>query len=159
MEKRLSIELHALHNLFKRRVERSQYFRQAQEMTGMNSWIISFLAKHQNEDIFQKDIQERFTITRSTASKVLSLMEQKELVERRSVSSDARLKKIVLTKKAIQMHQAIEQEIQHLENTMLQGFSDKELDQMYQYIERMKKISALDKEVITYVQKNIKKYS
>ncbi len=139
VDRRLGFELHALHNLIKRRVERSQYFRHAQEMTGMNSWIISFLAKHQDKDIFQKDIQERFTITRSTASKVLSLMEQKELIERKSVPSDARLKKIVLTKKAILMHEAIEREIQNMENTMVQGFSEEELQQMYQYIERMKK--------------------
>ena len=139
LERRLSFEMHSLNNLIKRRIESSEYFKQVQEMTGTNSWIISYLAKNQEEDIFQKDLQERFSVTRSTASKVLSLMEEKGLIVRKGVASDARLKKIVLTKKAIQMHEAIEREIEALETNMLKGFSNQELQEFYQYIERMKK--------------------
>ncbi len=138
LERRLGFELHSLNNLIKRRVESSEYFRHVQEMTGTNSWIISYLAKHQDADIFQKDLQERFSVTRSTASKVLTLMEQKNLIKRESVASDARLKKIVLTEKAIQMYEAIECEIESLEKEMLKGFSEQELQEFYQYIERMK---------------------
>ena len=39
------------------------------KMTGSGGWIISYIAENFNRDIFQRDLEQEFYITRSTASK------------------------------------------------------------------------------------------
>lgn len=62
----------------------------------MNLWVVDFLHDNRNRDVFPRDIEEEFFITRATVSKMLNLMEQKGLIARESVPDDARLKRIVL---------------------------------------------------------------
>ena len=69
-------------------------------ISGTNARILSYLAAHDGEEVFQRDIEEVFDIRRSTVSKIVQLMEQKELLVRESVDGDARLKRLVLTDKA-----------------------------------------------------------
>ena len=71
--------------------------RELDSMTGMHCWIIGYLADRENEDIYQRDLEKEFGSCRSTISKMLAAMEHNGLVERARVSSDDRLKKIVLT--------------------------------------------------------------
>ena len=59
--------------------------------------------------VFQRDIEREFSITRSTVTNILQLMERKGYIARQSVAQDARLKQLVLTEKGRQFH----------ENTML----------------------------------------
>ncbi len=73
------------------------------QLTRLHHWIIGFLY-HREGDTYQRDIETEFKISRSTTSSVITLMEKKGLLVRQSVPSDARLKKIVLTDKAIGMH-------------------------------------------------------
>ena len=54
---------------------------------------------HADTEIYQKDIEQEFKVSRATASNMLQLMERKGLIVRESVSCDARLKKISLTRK------------------------------------------------------------
>ena len=56
------------------------------EVTGTNIRIIRFLECNQERDIYQKDVEKEFGITRSTASRVLVLMEEKGLVKRMGVA-------------------------------------------------------------------------
>jgi len=134
----IGMELRSLTNLIKRYVENSQHFQYAQKITGTNGWIIAYLYENENKDIFQRDLEEKFTITRSTISKVLKIMEQKGFVERRGVDSDARLKKIVLTKKARDIHYAIVEDLKNIETNLMRGFSQKEKEVLLSYLERMR---------------------
>ena len=71
-----------------------------EELSGTNGRIIRFLSEHENEDVYQRDLEKEFGITRSTASRVITLMAEKGLVTRTGVGHDARLKKLALTEKA-----------------------------------------------------------
>ena len=55
--------------------------------------------------MFQKDIEAEFFITRATASKMLTLMEEKKLIRRTSVERDGRYKKIELEPRGVQLHE------------------------------------------------------
>ena len=46
-----------------------------------------------------------FSITRSTVTNILQLMERKGYIERQSVPQDARLKMLVLTAKGLEFHE------------------------------------------------------
>lgn len=107
-------------------------------VTGTHGWIIAYLSCNTEKDIFQKDIEKAFDVTRSTASKVIDLMEQKGLVERQKVSHDARLKKLVLTSKAEQLSSLFEKDRFILEETLTKGFTEEEKHTLNEYIQRMK---------------------
>lgn len=139
MEKiRIGWELRSLNNLIRRYFEFATHRKEIETITGNNGWIISFLAENSDKDIFQKDIEEHFTITRSTTSKVLRLMEQKGLIQRQTVLQDARLKKIVLTQKAWELQGLMHEDGQKLEHTLLRGFTEEEIATLYSNIQRMK---------------------
>ena len=66
-------------------------------VTPMHDWIMSYLYWHKNEAVYQRDIEREFSITRSTVTNILQLMERKGYIERQSVPQDARLKRLILT--------------------------------------------------------------
>lgn len=108
-------------------------------VVGTNGWIIAYLTENSDREVFQKDIEREFGITRSTASKVIDLMEQKGLVERKRVPQDARLRQLVLTDKSRQISDLILEDKKRLEKTLMRGFSDEEKELLSDYLLRMKK--------------------
>ena len=77
-------------------------------MTMMHGWIIRYLYENREQDIFQKDIEQRFAVGRSTVTNLIQLMEKKGFVKRESVKQDARLKKVILTEKGIASQESFE---------------------------------------------------
>ena len=77
------------------------------------------------------ELESEFGITRSTASRVLRLMEQKGLVERQSVPQDARLKKLVLTPKALAVHEGVISRIRATEARITKDVTPEELEQFF----------------------------
>jgi len=136
--KSIGVELRSLNNLIRRTFENSGHKKQIDSITGRNGWIIGFLADNSDRDIYQKDLEEQFTITRSTVSKVLILMEKKGLIERHSVPHDSRLKKLVLTEKAWEISKLMKEDGVKMEETLTEGFTKEELEFLYTYIQRMK---------------------
>lgn len=108
------------------------------ELTGMQALIIKYLFEHESEEIFQRDVEKKFDIRRSTATKILQLMERKDLVEKISVEHDARLKKLSLTQKAINLHVKISEDIQDFELQMREGLSEKEIELFVDIIQKIK---------------------
>jgi DNA-binding MarR family transcriptional regulator len=131
--------LKALNNLICRYFEFSSHKNEHERITGNNGWIIGYLAERSDGDIFQKDVEEHFSITRSTASSVLSLMEQKGLLERLAVTRDARLKKLVLTEKALEIVKEIGEDVHRLENELLAGFTPSEVEALCAMLDKMQK--------------------
>ena len=97
MERILGIQLIRISTMIRRELDSQADAEQLHKATGGNGWILKYLARHEDQDVYQKDIEEHFSITRSTVSKVVKLMEEKGLIQRLPVPGDARLKKLVLT--------------------------------------------------------------
>ena len=134
---RIGHTLHSLNNMIRRYHEFSSHKEEVERVTGNNAWIINYLADNPQQEIYQKDIEERFNITRSTASRVLGLMEQKGFILREAVTQDARLKKITLTEKAWMIRKLMLGDFMELENTLTRGFEEGELDLLRSYLSRM----------------------
>lgn len=138
MKETVHNELRSLSHLIYRFIENLPNKKQIESMTGTNGCIIGYLAENSDHDVFQKDIEKAFGITRSTASKVINLMEQKGLVERQSVSYDARLKKIVMTDKSKSISHLMAEDMTLVESVLTEGFSPDEKKALYSYLKRMK---------------------
>lgn len=130
-------ELALVHHMIKRWVE-NQCQCDLGKVSMANGHILMYLKDHEDTDVYQKDFEEEFGITRSTASKIISLMETKGIVERCLVEGDARLKKIVLTELGDKMAQYIVDGRATMENRMIDGFSEDELNQLFTYLQRIK---------------------
>ncbi|MBM6829425.1 MarR family transcriptional regulator [Anaerotignum lactatifermentans] len=109
-----------------------------ENITGQNMMVIGYLA-HSSEPVYQKDLEEHFSIRRSTVSKVLRLMEEKGMIERRAVSADARLKQILLMQRGREIHQTSSKIFHDLTRKMYEGISEQEKEALCQILEKMEK--------------------
>ena len=137
MQRKIGIDIHRLDNRIRRCVQHTATQHKMEAVSGTNGRIIRFLSEHTDRDVYQKDLESEFGITRSTASRVLRLMEQKGLVERQSVPHDARLKKLVLTERSRRIMQEMCQTGTTIDSRLLQGFSPEEVQTLYGFLERM----------------------
>ena len=136
---RIGFEIKTITNLIKRQFDSSNVIKDLDNMTGMHGWIIGYLYnKSQQGDVFQRDLERQFSIRRSTATKILQLMEKNGLIIRHAVDFDARLKKLVLTDKAIAIHQLVQKEIDKTEDRLTKGFTQQEKDTLLGLLEKIK---------------------
>ena len=115
----VGFEIKTVHNLLKRDFESLPIHKEMKNITAMQKWIIGYLSDNDKKDIFQRDLEEEFSVRRSTATGILQLMEKNNLIKREPVSYDARLKKIVLTQKALDIQNEINQEIKADDKTKI----------------------------------------
>lgn len=99
--------------------------------------IMNYILNHQNEDIYQKDLEEVLHLRRATVSGVLQTMEKHELVERVLCDNDVRCKKIILKEKAKKMFDVKKMEFFKLEEVIKKGLSDEEIEIFCHIIESM----------------------
>ena len=138
MKIKISRELRILNNTIHRYVDSSPIKKEIENVTGTNGWIIAYLADHEEEDIYQRDLEKEFGITRSTTSKVIALMEKKGLVGREKVACDDRLKKIVLTEKSQILADKFRRDTMNTEQKLIRGFSQEELEILHSFLSRMR---------------------
>ena len=138
-EQKLGLEIMRISTLIRRCADNTLPLQQVNNITGSNGWILQFLAEHEGENVFQRDLQNSFSVTRSTISKVVKLMESKGLIRRESVFSDARLKKLVLTDRGREIHQLASAGNNELETRMTRGFSEEELSTLMSLLVRISK--------------------
>lgn len=138
LEKRVGVELRSLSNQIMRYLDKHSHKKCIDSITGTNGWIIGYIARNDGRDVYQRDLERHFGVTRSTASKVVNLMVRKGLLERQSVPHDARLKKLVLTPRARELSALMEEDGRALEAALTNGFSPGELETLFGFLERLK---------------------
>lgn len=119
-------ELKILHNKIYRCSEAFIPPNLKQDVTEMQGQVIGFLYHNQDRDLFQRDVEAEFSITRATASKMLTLMEKNRLITRSGVAGDARLKKLELTEKANYHAQEIHRCMIQFEKVLTRGLTGEE---------------------------------
>lgn len=137
MQNDLGFRLRCLSHYLKRLADRSPAKAQMEHVTGTHGWVIGYLYHHRGEDIFQRDLEKEFKMRRSTATGILQLMEKNGLICRESVSRDARLKKLVLTDKALSLHESFGQDIRLIESVMVSGISEEEIAAFNQTLDKL----------------------
>ena len=108
------------------------------KLTVSQAYVIDFILTSQKEDIFQKDLEKEFDLKRAAISLMLNNMEKNDLIKRVPVSEDARLKKIVLTEKAIALSTKIIGAVDEIENTLVEDLTQEEIDNFYTVLNKMR---------------------
>lgn len=107
------------------------------EPTRMQCATMRYLREHNGKDVFQKDLEETFSITGATATNILKVMEKEGLITRVPMSHDARLKKLELTEKGYELDEKARANVVRLEEGMKKGFTEEELTIFREYLDRV----------------------
>ena len=87
-----------LSNKLRRKIDA---FSSRQDFSGSEGKVLHFILA-QSGDVFQKDVEEEYSLRPSTATELLKKMEKNGLIYRQAMPNDARMKKIIVTDKALQ---------------------------------------------------------
>ena len=136
-EKAIGMEIRKLVNFIHRNIKSSKTEEDEHHITKMHGMIIGFLNNSKDEDVFQKDIEKNFSMRRSTTSKMLKSMEDKGLIKRISIETDARVKKLQLSEKGQSLVEEVTREYQRIENLLIEGLTEEELEQFFKTIHKM----------------------
>lgn len=124
MEKYVGKEIIVLSNRIKRKM------RSAAESLGITDTqgrVLKYIwEESKSREVFQKDIEDEFDIRRSSVTQIIQLLERDGLIVRESVQRDARLKKLVLTEKAIEIQKVMNGKVRELEAEMQKDISPEE---------------------------------
>ena len=129
--------IHILSRQIKRKVDEavSKY-----NVTAVQCSFIEFINRNRKEgNVYAKDIESRFNMRRATVAEILSLMEKNGLIERKSMSEDARLKEITLTKKSTEIINSVETEVKKVEKDLKKDLTEEELQNFMNILEKMSK--------------------
>ena len=130
-------EIKVLSRLLKREFDMSEEKSKIETLTSSNGSVIGYLA-HAEGDVYQRDVEAHFSVRRSTASRMLGTLEEKGLIRRESVESDARLKKILLTDSGWELHRYVSGAISRIGESATEGISDEELLAFYNTLQKIK---------------------
>ncbi len=101
--------------------------------------IIGYIIKHQNEDIYQRDLEKVLNLRRATVSGVLQTMEKRKIITRVVSEKDSRTKKIMLNEDAKQAFINGKERFINLEKIIKKDISDEELKNFSNTINKMQK--------------------
>lgn len=110
--------------------------------------IIAYIMAHENEEIYQKDLENVLKLTRATVSGVLQTMEKNSLIERVVDSNDTRGKKIILNKEAEEIFKKNKIKLDKVEKILKKDIDKDSLETFFKVIIKMKE-NAESYDVIT----------
>ena len=97
-------------------------------LTGIQSRVIHYiLVKSAEGPVYQRDVEGVFGVSRSTVTGMLQQMEKEGLIRRESVQSDARLKSLLPTQKAIELDAQVNDCLRRADECLTQGLSEAQL--------------------------------
>lgn len=123
----IGYKIRLIHNQIHKRMEEKKLENEKEPLTGMQRWTLGYLAEHEGQAVYQRNIEEAFQISRATASNMLSVMERRGLIERQPVEHDARLKEIIMTDLAHGMTQKANRDIKEMEDLLQKGLSNEDV--------------------------------
>lgn len=122
-----------LSNKIRRRIDA---FASKCEFSGAQGRVLHFILA-QNDDIFQKDIEEEYGLRPPTATELLKKMEQNGLIRREVTSYDGRLKRIIASEKALKYKETVVHDLAGLEAELTHGLTPEELETFFRVVEKM----------------------
>ncbi len=128
MEVFIGREIKKTHNLLHRLFDAKMKVDSEEDLTFMDRQICRYLFENSNRFVYQRDIEKKFSIRRSSASTQLGKMQSKGLIERYGDNNDKRLKRIVLTDKAKESLTSSLKVLQKTEAQVVEGLSEEEKD-------------------------------
>ena len=136
-KKMFGFEVRFINNLIKEVVSKTHPVTGQRPQTQLQAGIMAYLY-HQEQPVYQKNIEEAFNISGATATNTLRVMERNGLLTRSAMDKDARLKRIMMTEPAKEGHRQAEAHMDMMEEQMLRGLSGKEREELLRLLDIVK---------------------
>ena len=115
-EYEIGAQIHMLSRKIKRKLDEAFV---SYGITGVQAIMLKFINDKSREGkVYAKDIESEFDMRRATIAGILQLLEQNQLITRKAEGSDARLKEITITKKALEIINNVDSSIAQLEKRL-----------------------------------------
>ena len=98
--------------------------------------VILFLAKCSEQKATQKELEAYLQVSHPTTVTIVKSMEAKKMVETSFDDADRRMKNVKLVWGNETIYKELEQNAENMEKRLLNGFSDKEKEQFYSFLNR-----------------------
>ena len=133
MSKYLGILINKIANQLKRKMDKEM--NENYNLTKTQSLVLSYI--NSNKEIYQKDIEKRFSIRRSTATEILNLMEKRNLIKRIPSKIDKRLNNIEITEEGLKLEKIGKEKIKELEKHMTKSLTKEEKKELIRLLEKV----------------------
>ena len=143
-EKDIGAKLKRIMNLTKREIDKSL----GEDSITKSQGMVLRLLYVSKTPIYQKDIEKELYIRRSTATNILNIMEQRELIKREQNKEDARKKRIIITEKGKKLEQENYCKIEQVENKIKSNLTEEEQNNLFMILDKIEK--TLKEEDITW---------
>lgn len=136
--KSIGFEIKEINDLIIKKMMRSAVCEKRCMISPTQVKIIEYLCRSKDETVYQKDIEKTLNLKRSTVSGILDTMEKNNLISRKSVKEDLRLKEIVLTDYALDKLNLIKRKIKEINNALGKNISEDDLKVFYRVTKQIK---------------------
>lgn len=134
----LGLHIKKLSRLISRKADGAVLNTLEDNITLSQAYVIDFINDNKDRDIFQKDLELEFDLKRSSVSLMLNNMEKHDLIKRVPVPGDARLKKIILTDKSIELSKKIAFAIDSVESELIKNMKKEEIDKFLKLLNKIR---------------------
>ncbi len=128
--RRIAFELRVIHNQIKDIIHKSSPRFEKAPKSQLQGGILGYLYHHQEEPVYQKDLEKEFRVSRATATNALQVMERDGFIVRKAQDKDARLKRILMTEDACRKHAQIEEHMKMMEERIVRGMTEAEVAEL-----------------------------
>lgn len=110
---------------------------QEMELTSAQIFVLHYINRSSDRDVYQKDIEKHFELSHATVSGLISRLEAKGFIECLPAKNDKRCKRLCVTDKARCYDEQMRQHIDQVEKQALKGFSDEDMHQLQLYLDKI----------------------
>lgn len=134
-EYEIGAQIHMLSRKIKRKLDEAFV---SYGITGVQAIMLKFINDKSREGkVYAKDIESEFDMRRATIAGILQLLEQNQLITRKAEGSDARLKEITITKKALEIINNVDSSIAELEKRLEKNMSKEERENFLKTLDKL----------------------
>lgn len=133
-ERKISFVLREIHNQIRLIIHKTAPMHEKAPKTQLQGGILGYLYHHQEQPVYQRDLEKEFRISGATATNTLRVMEREGLIVRKALDKDARLKRIQMTEDAYRGHMQVEAHMEMMDRRMLEGMSESEVAELYRLL-------------------------
>ena len=107
------------------------------ELTFSQGKVLWYLRKNSEKTVTLSDIAKFLDCTHATVSGLVSRLEKKGYLRIETDPNDHRAKNLFLTEKEMTKFRAMQEHRKQMEETLLQGFDEKERNELLSYLQRV----------------------
>lgn len=130
----LGCKINIIANKLRRQIDKNN----PEGISTIQGRIIQYIKRQSKKrDVFQKDLENEFELRGASISSTLQNLETQGLIKRESLSSDQRLKKLVLTEKALDISNKIDKNIVNVEREVFNSLTENEQKTLNELLDKV----------------------